>query len=39
MKMNILFECSLLLCPYSELFWLAFFRTWIEYGEILRIFP
>ena len=26
-------------CPYSELFWSAFSRTWTEYGEILRISP
>ena len=24
-------------CPYSELFWSAFSRTWTEYGEILGI--
>ena len=24
-------------CPYSELFWFAFYRIWTEYGEILRI--
>ena len=26
-------------CPYSELFWSAFSRIQIEYGEILRISP
>ena len=26
-------------CPYSELFWPAFSRIWIECGEILRISP
>ena len=26
-------------CPYSELFWSAFFSIWTEYGEILSIFP
>ena len=26
-------------CPYSELFWSAFFRIRTEYGEILRIKP
>ena len=23
-------------CPYSEIFWSALSRIWIEYGEILR---
>ena len=26
-------------CPYSELFWSAFSRIWIEYGELLLISP
>ena len=26
-------------CPYSELFWSAFFHSRTEYGEMLRIFP
>ena len=25
-------------CPYSELFWSAFFRIRTEYGEILSVF-
>ena len=24
-------------CPYSEFFWSVFFRSWTEYGDILRI--
>ena len=26
-------------CLYSEFFWFVFSNIWIEYGEILRIFP
>ena len=26
-------------CPYSELFWSAFFCIWTEYGEIRSISP
>ena len=26
-------------CPYSELFWSAFSRIWIQYGQIRSISP